>query len=651
MSRPERAEGRKRCQSHRPWSGLFRLATLPILLLSSHCTAPFRESITEDAVPSIADGDPCDEIGLSLCAGSAQKQRLTCQGGVYRLDKPCGAAENCDQVSGSCSPIVAECKGRPVGARFCSETAGVMVCGLDLVRVESEPCAGICVDGNCVTNGPHSATCGDGVTQDPEECDDGNTSDTDACADCRLARCGDGIVAPGEGCDDGNRVDADACSNVCTRPTCGDGILQTGEDCDDGNALDNDGCSNACRLPRCGDAIVQAGEACDDGNVVDGDGCSNACKVRGCGDGVVQANEECDGGSQASADGCTAACKKPRCGDSFVAPGEQCDDGNAIDTDGCTNGCRLAARCGDGITQAGEECDDGNAVSSDACTSLCRRPGCGDGVLSAGETCEDGNQTDGDGCSATCQSEFCGDNKKTGTEECDDGNRNDNDGCSAVCHTEVCGDGIVQRPREDCEDLNTVDTDLCRNGCKNAASLNTLNPDCQNINQITQTVCMVAVANWCKQYDNSPVAGMVTGQQADNEYRVGCINGPKRFDVSSSLLEDKCGPGRQQSPACLEKAAAACRTLGDYRLGFYVGVGASSGTTALGCGAGTRSATESVPSCNGIAESNPVPVACASALAAKCGTGKGGMIQARAQTNQVTYTCVELNLTGSARFR
>ncbi len=629
---------------------MLQLAALPLLLLSNHCTAPFREG-TVSGDGAIAVGDPCDESGLSVCAGSAQKQRLTCENGVYRLDAPCGATENCDQVSGSCSPIVAECRGKSVGARFCSASAGILVCGLDLVRVESEPCAGTCVDGNCVTNGEQPLTCGDGVTQAPEECDDGNATDTDACADCRVARCGDGITAPGEGCDDGNRVDGDACSNACTVPVCGDGILRTGEECDDGNAIDNDGCTNTCTLPRCGDAIVQPGEACGDGNAGDTDGCGNACKVQGCGDGVVQPNEDCDDGGQAGTGACTAACKRPRCGDSFVAAGEQCDDGNAIDTDGCTNGCRLATRCGDGVTQAGEECDDGNPVGNDTCTTLCRRPACGDGVLSSGETCEDGNKIDGDGCSAACQSELCGDNKKTGTEECDDGNKNDNDGCSAVCHVEVCGDGIVQRPREDCEDLNTVDTDLCRNGCKNAASLNTLSGDCQNINQITQTVCMVAVANWCRQYNNSPVAGMVTGQQADNEYRVGCINGVQRFDVSSSLLEDKCGPGRQQSPACLEKAAAACRTLGDYKLGFYVGAGKSSGTTALGCGAGTKTATESVPNCNGIAESNPVPVACANALAAKCGSGKGGMIQARAQTNQVTYTCVELNLTGTARFR
>ncbi|HET9932084.1 MAG TPA: DUF4215 domain-containing protein, partial [Polyangiaceae bacterium] len=280
----------------------------------------------------------------------------------------------------------------------------------------------------------------------------------------------------------------------------------------------------------------------------------------------------------------------------------------------------------------------------------CKRPVCGDGILSAGETCEDGNRKDGDGCSSACQTEVCGDNKKTGIEECDDGNRNDNDGCSATCRTEVCGDGIVQRPREECEDRNTVDTDLCRNGCKNAASLNALSNSCANTDQITQTVCMVAVANWCKQFDNSPLAGMVTGQKGDNEYSVGCINGFKREEVPTSSLNDKCGGGRQQSPACLDQAAAACQRKG-YTQGFYLGAGSAADSTALACGMGAKRGPESVQACNGIADTSPVPVDCAKALADKCGSGKGGMIQALAQKTQVTYTCIDLNLTGSARLK
>jgi cysteine-rich repeat protein len=225
----------------------------------------------------------------------------------------------------------------------------------------------------------------------------------------------------------------------------------------------------------------------------------------------------------------------------------------------------------------------------------------------------------------------------------------DNDGCSAQCRNEVCGDGIVQQPREDCEDRNTVDTDLCRNGCKNAASLNSLSNSCSTTAQITQTVCMVAVANWCKQFGNNAIAGMVTGQNEDNEYSVGCITGFSRQEVPTASLDDQCGGGRQQSPSCLAQVNTACVDLG-FTQGFYLGNG-STGNTAVACGMGAVRPAESVTGCNGIADTSPVPVACAKALATKCGNNKGGMITALAQASQVTYTCVDLTLTGTARLR
>lgn len=487
------------------------------------------------------------------------------------------------------------------------------------------------------------ARCGDGVQDGGEECDDGNAADNDACSHaCKLSMCSDGVQQTGEACDDGNHVDDDGCSNACTLPGCGDGIQQEPEECDDGNAIDNDDCTNACKPAGCGDEIVQVGETCDDGNLVDDDACSNKCLVPGCGDGIAQANEECDDG-MVTAD-CTAACKHPKCGDSFTQTGEECDDGNTVNNDSCTAACKRP-KCGDGVLSSGESCEDANINNGDGCNSDCQLEVCGDGILSTGESCEDGNKVDGDGCSSMCQTEICGDTKKTGIEQCDDGNRNDNDGCSATCRTEVCGDGIVQTPREDCEDLNTVDTDICRNGCKNAASLNSLSSSCGNTDQITQTVCMVAVDNWCRQYNNDPIAGMVTGKIADNHYSVGCINGFTNKEAPTSQL-DQCQPGRQQSPSCLEQIKNACVGMG-YARGFYLGNG-SSGNFAIACDNGSLK-TESVTNCNGIADTSFVPVACSQALASKCGSNKGGMIQARAQSNQVTYTCIDLTLTGSAR--
>src|SRR5690606_18755733 len=117
-------------------------------------------------------------------------------------------------------------------------------------------------------------------------------------------------------------------------------------------------------------------------------------------------------------------------------------------------------------------------------------------------------------------------------------------------------------------------------------------------------------------------------------------------EVDVSLL-DQCPPGRQQSPACLEQINVACRDLG-YSRGFYLGSGGSSGTYDVACDSGSTR-TESISGCNGIQDTQPVPVACAQALATRCGQDQGGMIQARAESNQVTYTCIELSLTGSVR--
>lgn len=128
------------------------------------------------------------------------------------------------------------------------------------------------------------------------------------------AVCGDGKTDEGEECDDGNAVDTDSCTNACLNAACGDSIVEIGvEECDDGNTIDNDTCTNECTNGRCGDGIVfdQAGgdEECDDANQNNNDACLNNCQNAVCGDGVVQANvEECDDANQVNTDGCLNVC-------------------------------------------------------------------------------------------------------------------------------------------------------------------------------------------------------------------------------------------------------------------------------------------------------------------------------------------------------
>ncbi len=88
---------------------------------------------------------------------------------------------------------------------------------------------------------------------------------------------GDGVYAASDGntCvrDDGEGT---CRQGACTR--CGDGRTENGEECDDGNDDSEDGCTIRCEIAVCGDSrLTSPPEACDDGNDNDNDGCA-ACR-------------------------------------------------------------------------------------------------------------------------------------------------------------------------------------------------------------------------------------------------------------------------------------------------------------------------------------------------------------------------------------
>jgi cysteine-rich repeat protein len=349
-------------------------------------------------------------------------------------------------------------------------------------------------------------SCGDGVTDGPENCDDANDIETDACRnDCTYNVCGDGIVdVTEEGCDDANNDNTDACLSTCIGATCGDGIVQLEKDevCDDGPSSCSGGfdagedcatdvdcrgiCTSggnagqACRVATevddCGQPGLcsDAGAVCDDlgNNDQEADACRSTCKAAFCGDGVLDLAENCDSSAPSLNNYCMVSdvggppslvapynCAYATCGDGIVCSGtgcdtgpnngvEECDDGNNDDNDGCRNDCGDNI-CGDGVVNTGvEECDNGGLNSDttqDACRENCEEAHCGDGVLDTPENCDDGNTVNGDICPNSCVFPSCGD--------------------GIVCNDPACttgfGGGI-----ETCDDDNNTNLDGCDSTCR-----------------------------------------------------------------------------------------------------------------------------------------------------------------------------------------
>jgi fibro-slime domain-containing protein len=101
---------------------------------------------------------------------------------------------------------------------------------------------------------------------------------------------------------------------------------------------------------------------------------------------------------------------EPVCGDGIVTRLEACDDAvNVGGYGGCMPGClELGPRCGDAVVQGGdgEQCDmPPNVGGYGGCDASCRRgPFCGDGLLNGDEQCDDMNTVDTDDCTNACRS-------------------------------------------------------------------------------------------------------------------------------------------------------------------------------------------------------------------------------------------------------
>jgi hypothetical protein len=243
------------------------------------------------------------------------------------------------------------------------------------IGADNTPCAG------CV-----APFCGDGVTNNSEQCDRGDDAVCPGTcqANCTCGQsCGDGVTNGSEQCDG---ADDGACPGSCLADCscgafCGDGLTNGSEECD---GADDAACPSTCRADCtcgafCGDGVTNGFEQCDG---VDDAACPGHCSPDCscdpfCGDGVVNGSEQCDGTSDVLCPGaclldCSCASTGPACGDGVEEGSEECDGPDDGACPGaCLSNCTCGssgALCGDGVTEGSEECD---GLDDLACPGLC----------------------------------------------------------------------------------------------------------------------------------------------------------------------------------------------------------------------------------------------------------------------------------------
>jgi cysteine-rich repeat protein len=293
--------------------------------------------------------------------------------------------EDCD---GDCETVCIDCD--PCTADSWSDCTCVFT---DVGQVDGDSCCHAGDENYQDSDCP--SVCGNGHTEEGEECDDGNDNNFDECRnDCTLPYCGDGIIEPGEECEIagdyagwGTYGHQYICEEDNTYYECIECLYEHVNECEYycSADLECDGLAPNTEFESCDYGCDYLQDYCDENCELADDNCES--DYSGC-----TADAECDEEDPLDPVNpfCTYQCdyKPPVCGNGVVEGDEECDDGNNYNGDGCDEDCNIEyepSYCGDGILDEGEECDDGNNNNFDECRNNCKLPYCGDGICDYNE--------------------------------------------------------------------------------------------------------------------------------------------------------------------------------------------------------------------------------------------------------------------------
>jgi cysteine-rich repeat protein len=260
--------------------GLFLVASTPgcgsdVAITTSGSGGPQEPKCGNGVVEGT---EACDDANMTSGDGCEADCSFSCDNASGMGDMQCDDANPCNGLE-TCGDNHACAPGKPADDGFiCAKDkiclAGACVediCG-DGFKTETEECD----DANMVD--------GDGCDSCKFSCSSGDpTRDCSNLDPCVGSTCDDATHTCGNALPDGTTcAQSSVCLNgSCSMVICGDGSTQNGEECDDGNNVNGDGCQADCTLPAgplCGNGTRDPGEQCDDNNLKNLDGCDASCK-------------------------------------------------------------------------------------------------------------------------------------------------------------------------------------------------------------------------------------------------------------------------------------------------------------------------------------------------------------------------------------